>query len=208
VRGDDYKGISTRLKKLEKEAPEILVSTKTAVEEDSYLQSLNAFLKRMNTTLQDFGFIGSMPKELILAARSTEHKLDETITDMYRSLQGKLTAKNFLLNAQNLEESVKEMTPPKSLESFHKKAIASFTHFRKAAEGFYHYGQSDAFDIKYRERKLAAAYDHLYKTRDINEDLMFVIDSFRKMEPMEKFYWNLKRSEDKLGDFYYSFNAE
>ncbi|MEW6238941.1 MAG: hypothetical protein AB1656_26455 [Candidatus Omnitrophota bacterium] len=208
VRGDDYKGIATRLKKLEKEAPEILVSTKTAVEEDNYLQSLNDFLKRMNTTLQDFGFIGAMPRDLILAARSTEHKLDETLTDMYRALQGKLTAKNFLLNAQSLEESVKEMAPPKSLESFHKKAIASFTHFRKAAEGFYHYGQSDAFDLKYRERKLDASFDHLYKTRDINEDLMFVIDSFRKMEPMEKFYWDLRRYENKVGDFYFSYETE
>ncbi len=207
IRGDDYQGISERLRNLENDAPKILVATRTAVEEDSYLQNLKSYLTQMDKTIQDFGFIGSMPKNLIISARSTEHKLDETVTDMYRALQGKLSTRNFELTAANLEESVKELTPPETLKDVQEKAVKSFTHFRRAAEGFHMYGQTDTHDLYYRERALEHSYEHLYKTLDINEDLMFAIESHRKMGPLEKFKWNMEKFEDRIGDFYFSYDT-
>ncbi len=207
IRGDDYEGIAERLQKLEKEAPELLLATQQADEEDNYLASVESALNDMNKAIQDFGYIGSMPRDIIVAARSTEHKLDQTMKSMYRSLQGEITTKNLLIISQNLEENVKDMNPPETMTSYHNKVIKSFEHFRKAAEGFHFYGQSDVHDIKYRERRLNNAFDHLYKVVNINDDLMFKIESHRKMSPKEIVDWKLKQWESEIGDFYFNYEG-
>ncbi len=208
IRGNAAKDIAAHLKKLEKEAPELLVATQIAVDEDNYLQALERQLNLMNNVLQDFGFLAELPKDLIVAARSTEYKLDKTVTNMYRAMQGKVSVRTFRINAELLEEAVKDMDVPKSMKSIQKKAIASFIHFRKASEGFEAYGQSDMHDIYFRERALKNAYAHLEESAVINEALAFEISGARKLSKVESVQWKLKNIEKALGRFYYNWQTD
>ena len=74
IEGEDYREIAARLKKLETQAPELLASTQVAIEEEEYLTALNNNLEAMNTLVQDFDSILSMPKELFLASRRRNTK--------------------------------------------------------------------------------------------------------------------------------------
>jgi len=205
IRSEDYQGIASRLKKLEKEANELLLATMNAVAEDNYFQLLDNNLTQMNNLIQQFGTIGNMPSDLIIMARATEHKLDEMSTDMYRSLQGEISVKTLRVSAEILEERIKEMKPPAALAKLHKKAIASFTHFRKAADGFEMYGNSKTHDLYFRERALRNAYEHLYKVLDLNADLEFYAKGARKLDRMEKIQWTINSLEQKFANFYYSY---
>ncbi len=205
IRGEDYKGIAQRLKKLEKEANELLLATRQANAEDEYFQTLENNLTRMNGLIQDFGTIGNMPSEIIITSRATEHKLDPITTDMYRSLQGEISVKTLRVSAEILEEQIKEMEPPETLKSLHKKAILSFTHFRKAAEGFEIYGESKTYDLAFREDALEDAYQHLYKVLDLNEELQFYAKKGRKLNTKERINWTIKKMQNEFADFYYSF---
>ncbi len=206
IRGNDYKGISSRLKKLEKEAEQLRLATLNAIAEDDYLEKLSLNLEQMKNLIDDFGFLGEMIREILITGQLTEHKIDPNLPNMYRSLQGKISVRTFRTNAELLEERVKDIQPPKSLASLHKKAITSFEHFRKATEGFETYGKDGDYDLKYRNRAVYNAYDHLYKVLEINEDLQFVFEKNRRMSPREKFNWNMRRLEDKMGEFYYSWS--
>ncbi|MDP8245061.1 MAG: hypothetical protein P9L94_13340 [Candidatus Hinthialibacter antarcticus] len=204
VEGDDYKMIANRLKKLEKEAPQMLQATQLAVEEDAYLTNLDGFLRDVNNLIHDFSAISSMPPNQLLAARTTEYKLDETATDMFKSLQSKLTTKAMRINAEILLERVKDLTPPHTLESVHKNAIKSFTYFLRSAEGFDIYGRSKIYDLGYREESLKQGYKYLLKAQTVNSDLAFAIETSRKMSKWDKFVRNLRRLEVKAWDSYYS----
>ncbi len=208
INSQNYQKISSRLQKLEKESNNLLLATMNANAEEEYFESLDNNLTQMNNLIQDFGTIGDMPSEVIIIARATEHKLDETSRDMYRSLQGEISAKTLRASAEILEERVKEMAPPESLKDLHKKAIATFTHFRKAAVGFETYGQSKVHDIYYREKALENAYQHLYKTLELTEDLQFFAKKGRKISGWESVRWTIKNMEDKVADFYYSFEIK
>lgn len=208
VRGNDYQGIASRLKKLEKEGPELLKATKLAIAEDNYLEALDVNIKSINELLSGFGRIAEMPKNLIAAARTTEHMLDKTSVTMYQALQGKLTAKNLRVNAEILEDRVKAMQPPESMKKVQDKAIRSFMYFRKAAEGFEIYGNSTEHDIDFRDRRLGQSYDYLYKVRELNDDLVSVIHNHRKLSTKEKVMQGLSRAEEKAGNFFFSFEAK
>ena len=207
VRGEDFKGIADHLKKLETESNRLLVATQVASAEDDYLQALDINLEQMSNVIQKLGFIAQMPARLIIAAKTTEHKLDPVVTDMYRSMQGEMNAHTVRINAELLEERAKDLQPPATLVSLHRKAITAFEHFRKAAHGFEIYGESKTYDLLYRERLLEEAYNHLNKTLKINEDLRFAIDSHRRMSGFEKLDWNIKRWQDKAADWYLDWNV-
>lgn len=208
IRGEDYEGISSRIEKLETEASDLLAATELAANEDSYLQALNINLGQMSDIIDGFGFLAELPAELIVAAKATEYKLDPVLTDMYSSLQGDINARSLRINAEILEERVEDMQPPETLEKLHKKAVKSFEYFRRSAQGFEFYGESEAFDLDYRERNLRQAYEYLEKTLSINEDIQFAIDSHRKRSQSEKLQWNLRRLEEKFGEFYFNWEAE
>jgi hypothetical protein len=89
----------------------------------------------------------------------------------------------------------------------HETAIRSFMYFRKAAEGLEIYGDSDANDLYFRERRVKQSYEYLYKTLELNDDLMDAINNHRKLSKREKFFNNLRRAEEKFGRFYYSYTS-
>ena len=204
VEGDDYKMIANRLTKLEKEAPQMLQATQLAVEEDAYLTNLDGFLRDVNNLVQDFRAISSVHPSQLAMAKTTEYKLDETASDMFQSLQSKLTTKAMRINAEILLDRVKDLTPPHTLESVHKNAIKSFTYFLRSAEGFDTYGRSKIYELDYREEALKEGYKNLLKAQSINSDLAFAIQSSRKLSKWEKFVRNVRRLEEKAGKSYYS----
>jgi len=161
----------------------------------------------MTNLMTDFGKILDMPQEQFVASRLTEHKLDQVAISMFKSMQAKFPAKTFRINAEILEDRVKEMVPPESMKKVHEKAIRSFMYFRKAAEGFEIYGDSDANDLYFRERRVKQSYDFLYKTLDLNDDLMVAINNHRKLSKREMFFNNIQRAEEKFGRFFYSYTS-
>ncbi|HOJ58996.1 MAG TPA: hypothetical protein PK878_01795 [bacterium] len=203
VRGENHEEIAKYMKILEKEAPKLLLATQKAAAEDQYLTNLQSNLNQMNNVFQDFGFLGSMSKNIIIAARLTEHQLEKTVKDMYLALQGTMTVSTFRINAELLEEAVKGMTPPDTMKNIHNKAIQSFVAFRKAAEGFEIYGQSDAYDLYFREKSLAQSYEYLQKALRINKSLMFEITQARKMPVWEKVLWKIGQLEESASNFYF-----
>lgn len=205
TRGNDYEGIAKRLKKLEKEAPELLNATQVAIAEDNYLEQVEYNIQQMRTLLQDFGPIADMPKQLFVAASMTEHTMDTANVSMYKSLQQKISAKSFRINAEILEDRVKELEPPESLEKVHKNAILSFMYFRKAAEGFEIFGNNDVHDLEFRERRIEYSYDYLDKTIDLNEKIMAAIHNHRKLSTQEKVWQTIDTWQREFGEFYYSY---
>lgn len=208
IRGNDYEGIALRLKKLETEAPALLLATQDAIAEDNYLESLNVNINYMNNLLEEFGTIANMPKLQLIASRLTEYKIDGVANSMYRSLQGKITAKTLRVNAEILEDRVKEMTPPASLKKVHDKAIRSFMYFRKAAEGFEIFGNDETYDLRFRDRRVKQSYDYLEKTIEINGDILAAINNHRKLSQSEKFWQGLDRIQEKMERFYFSYEAK
>lgn len=208
VRGENHEEIAQYMKILEKEAPKLLLATQKAAAEDQYLTNLQNNLNQMNNVFQEFGFLGSMSKNLILSARLTEHQLDKTVHDMYKSLQGTMTVSTFRVNAELLEEAVKGLTPPDTMKNIHNKAVQSFVAFRKAAEGFEIYGQSDAFDIYFREKALSKSYDYLQQALRINQTLMTEITQARKMTTWEKAFWKIGQLEESISNFYYGWGYQ
>ncbi|MBI1390942.1 MAG: hypothetical protein GC154_21130 [bacterium] len=205
--GEDYREMSTRLTRLEKDAPKMLQATMLAVDEDNYLKSLDDLLGQMNNMLLDFQPVTDMGPDLLVWSKSTEYKLDKASQDMYKKLQSKMTSKSLRINAEILLERVKDMDPPETLTGIHKKAIESFTHFLRAAEGFEYFGDSEAYELKYRESQVYEAFRHLKKTRDINAKLAFSIQSARKLTKVEKLMRNIDMAQKDFADFYYNYDV-
>lgn len=205
VRGENFTEIASFTRKLEHEAPRLLSAVRLAASEDEYFSELEKNLNQMNNVLQDFGFLGSLPKKMILAARLTEYKVDEVTDDMFRALQGNMSVRTLLVNAELLEDNVANLKPPKTLETIHKKAVKSFKLFRAAAEGFVVYGETGAHDIYYREEALSNGYDKLHGSLKINQDLLYEMKEARKLTGMDKFLRGFKKVEKQFGEFYFNY---
>ncbi|MBN2326659.1 MAG: hypothetical protein JXR73_05845 [Candidatus Omnitrophica bacterium] len=207
VRGENLGEIAKYNRKLEREAPRLLAATQEAAAEDEYLSELEKNLNQMANVFNDLGFLASVPKRLMTASRLTEHKLDDTLIDMYKSLQTTMSVRTFEVNAKLLQDNVKSLNPPKSLERVHKKALKSFDLFHKASEGFVIYGDTDAFDIYYREKAISRGYDCLQDALKINESLLYQIKTARKLSPWEKFEYSVDSLGEKFGDFYFNWGS-
>ena len=205
IRGENLGEIAVYVRKLDREAPRLLAASQAAAAEDEYLSELEKNLNQMNNVFQDFGFLGSIPKRLLLASRMTEHKLDETQIDMYRALQGQMSVSTLRVNAALLEENVIGLNPPETMKKVHAKALKSFKNFRIAAEAFETYGESDAHDLYYREKTLSRGYDSLDKSLEINEELLYEITEARKLKGFDKFMRGIKKIESKVSNFYYNY---
>ncbi|MGC9328658.1 MAG: hypothetical protein ACP5I1_13565, partial [Candidatus Hinthialibacter sp.] len=204
IRGENLGEIAKYYRKLERDAPKLLTATQDAAEEDEYLSELEKNLNQMANVFNDLGFLASVPKRLMTASRLTEHKLDDTMIDMYKSLQTTMSVRTFEVNAKLLQDNVKSLDPPESLKRVHQKALKSFDLFHKASEGFVVYGDTDAFDIYYRETAISKGYDFLREALKINESLLFEIKTARKLSPWEKFQYSVDSLEKKFGDFYFN----
>lgn len=204
IQGENFADIATYVRRLDREAPRLLVATQLAADENEFLTELEKNLNQMNNVFQEFGFLGNMSKRLLLASRLTEHKLDETHMDMYRVLQGNMSVNTLKINAELLEDNVIGLKPPKTMVKVHKKAKESFKIFRKAAESFVIYGESDAYDILYRERAISDGYNNLKKSLKLNSELLFEIKEARKLKGWEKFMRGVNQVESKFGEFYFN----
>ena len=206
IEGDDLQGIAHRLRTLEKEAPALLAATELAVAEDNYLQNLQDQLSLANNLILDFESFTSYNKKLITAAQLTEYKIDENAANMYENLQTTISAKSFRINAELLLERVHDLNPPETLEGTQKKAIQSFEYLVRAGKGFEIYGETDTYDLNYREEAMLNAYDHLEKSIEVNEDLQFAIDSARDLTDWEKIKRSFSKFEEDFGEAYFNFS--
>jgi hypothetical protein len=202
IRGENIADISKYTRKLDREAPKLLAASQLATLEDEFYKKLENNLNQMNNVFDEFGFLGRIPKTLTLASRLTDYQMDEITINMYKSMQTNMSAKTFRINAELLEDNVKGMNPPKTVSRAHRNAVKSFTLFREAAQAFEMFGDLDAHDIHYREKKLAKGYDKLEEALKINEKVLFDIKEARKMKGMEKFFVGIKQIGDKFGAFY------
>ncbi|MFH1741342.1 MAG: hypothetical protein ABIH23_20250 [bacterium] len=202
LRGGDCNAIHEHLTILEKSAPSLLEDSSLALAEDEYKQRLTANLNQMKKLMQDFDFIARLNPRILAAARATETTTDDpTLRDAYTSMQKSLTAKRLLAAAELLEQHVIADDPPKTLNDLKQKAVQSFRHFRKAAEGFAAFGNSDLFDIQYRSTAMEGAYDHLKKTLRINKEIAYVIEQKNKDNMLEQFDWKMRQFEGRVERF-------
>ncbi len=208
IRGENIADISKYTRRLDREAPELLAACQLATLEDEFYKEIEDDLNQMNNVFQEFGFLGRIPKTLLMASRMTEYQMDETSINMYKSMQGNMSVKTFRINAELLEDTVKDLTPPKTVERVHRNAVKSFTLFRKAAEAFELFGDTDAHDIYYREKTLVKGYDNLKEALKINEKVMFDIKEARKLRGMDKFLVGIEQIGDKFGAFFLGLDNE
>jgi len=197
IQAGDCNGIYEHLSRLESVAPDLLEDTSLALAEDEYKERLSVRLKEMKDLMLDFDYIARLDKNVLIAARATETTTDDpTVSDIYRGLQKPLTAKRLLAAAELLEQNVKADNPPKTLNGLKNLAMESFRHFRKAAEGFAAFGETDKFDTGYREEALRGAYSHLEKTLRLNKEINYIIEQKRKDNLWERFDWKLRDFEE------------
>lgn len=208
IQGQDYAEMSARLTKLETESNELLTATQLASSEADYLETLRVNLEQMGQIIQDFGFILQTSPNLISASMIPSIIEDITVNDMYRQLQGDIDARTFKINAELLEERVKDITPPETMEKVHAKAVKTFTMFRKAAHGYALFGESEVHDIKYRNDAIKTAYKDMKKIISLTEELQFAIDSHRRMDNKDVTMWKIRNKQRNFGDWYFDWVAE
>lgn len=208
IQGQDYAEISARLKKLETEANELLTAAQVASAEADYLQALQVNLEQMNQIVQDFGYVLDVSPTLIPASMISTYKNELQVKQLYRQLQGDIDARTFSINAELLDERVKEMTPPDTMKKVHNKAVKAFTMFRKAAHGFALFGESEVYDTEYRNDAIKKSYDDLKKIMKLNEELLFAIDSHRRLDNKDITQWKIRKMERDFGDWFLDWNAE
>lgn len=200
IEGDDYKMISRQLNILEKDAPELLQSTQLATAEDDYLQTLGDFLAQANNLMLEFEHVTEKGPRFLIAAKATEYKIDEVALSAFSSLESQsISSKTVRLNAELLLESVEELTPPDTLSKIQDKAIRSFRYLVRAGKQFEAYGDSNAYELDYREEQLLLGYRNLEKSMEINADLQYAVDFSREHSKWEKFMRTIRRTEEKLG---------
>ncbi len=196
IQAGDCNGIYDHLSRLESQGPDLLEDTSLALAEDEYKERLGVRLQEMKDLLLDFDYIARLNKDVLIAARATETTTDNPmVSDIYKGLQKPLTAKRLLAAAELLEQNVKADNPPKTLNGLKDLAVDSFRHFRKAAEGFVAFGETDAFDTGYRDEAMRGAYSHLEKTLRLNKEIKYIIEQKRKDNTWERFEWRLRDLE-------------
>lgn len=199
VKAGDYNSIYEHLVRLEKEAPELLEDTTLAVAEDEYKQRLTANLTQMQNLIRDFDSIIRLDKRILIAARASETSTeDPMMRNAYHFMQRPLTARRFLAAAQLLEQNVIDDDPPETLNGLKEKAVESFRHLRKAAEGFEVFGDVDTYDIGYRSAAMEGAYKHLKKILLLNKEIEYIIHQERKDNSWERFDWKMRLWEDRI----------
>lgn len=208
IQGKDYAEISSRLTKLEDESNKLLTATQTAASEADYLETLKVNLEQMKQIMQDFGFVLHALPELIEASMVPSIIEDITVKDMYSQLQGDIDARTFSINAELLEERVKDITPPETMEKVHKKAEKVFTMFRKAAHGYALFGESEVHDIEYRNDAIRKSYRDMKKIVKMTEELQFAIDSHRRMDNKDVMMWKARKFERDFQDWFFNWKAE
>ncbi len=199
LQAGDYNSIHQHLTSLEAEAPAILEDTSLAVAEQEYKDRLSANLTQMQNLIRDFDTIARLMPRSLIAARATETTTDSPmLKNAYKSMQSPLTARRLLAAARLLEENVKADDPPQTLNGLKELAVESFRHFRKAAEGFAIFGETDKYDIKYRNAAMEGAYEHLEKTLRVNKEIEYIINQRRSDNKWERLDWKLGKVEQRI----------
>jgi hypothetical protein len=199
MKAGDYNAIYDHLVRLEAETPKLLEDTTLAVAEDEYKQRLAANLTQMQNLMRDFDSIAGLSKRMLIASRASETSTeDPTLRSAYQSMQKPLTASRFLAAARLLEQNVIDDEPPKTLRGLKDKAVESFRHLRKAAEGFEVFGNTDTYDIGYRNAAMEGAYEHLKKTLRINKEIEYIIRQESKDNTWERLDWQLRLLEKRV----------
>ncbi len=208
LEGGDYAEISARLTKLEEETNELLAATELAAEEADYLRTLSRNLSQVKTITDNFGYVLEVPQKLITFSMISPVKMDPQIQEMYKQLQGDINARTMRINAELLEDRVKDLNPPETMKSVHNKALKAFALFRKAAHGFEVFGENDVYDIEYRNDAFNQSHEQLKKMLELNEELQFAIDSHRRKDTGEVVQWKMRKLERDFGKWYFDWNAE
>ena len=199
LKAGDYNSIYEHLTRLEKEAPALLEDSSLAVAEQEYKDRLSANLTQMQNLIRDFDQIARLMPRALIAARATETTTDNPmLKDAYQSMQKPLTARRLLAAAELLEQNVKADDPPKTLNDLKELAVESFRHFRKAAEGFAAFGNTDSYDIGFRNAAMEGAYKHLEKTLRLNKEIEYIINQRRTDNTWERLDWEIRKFEQTV----------
>ncbi|MBE7559721.1 hypothetical protein HS125_12555 [bacterium] len=91
--------------------------------------------------------------------------------DLFAGVQRIISASEFYLTAQTLEQRVKDMTPPPTMVKLHALVVQSFEELTLTGELFQKYGDY-TYGTESRRKFIEAAFDHYHK----REKLMLEVD--------------------------------
>ena len=192
VLGGDVRDVADRLIALEQDAQDIEDASRLAKSEADYKTEIASFLKQQQNLIRDFGRIASLNDKVMTALRATTTTLEDEVTNAYESMQSVLSARAFKRNAALLEERVRATTPPdtSTMKRLYKLSCKSFYNLRLAATGFEAFGDSDRYDLGYRNQRIEASYGQLENVLRVNEEIEFILASTPETTWREK--WTRK----------------
>ncbi len=192
VLGKNSRDVADRLMKLEKQADELVAAARLAKEEADYKEEIGGYMEQMQTLLHDFGSIAGLNKTILKTMRATSTTLESEVATAYNAMQSVMSARTLRLNAELLEQQVRGSKPPETskMKRLYKLAIQSASDFSKAAAGFDAYGDTDRYELHYRNQRVEEAYEYLEAVLRTNSEIEFILSSTPETTWREK--WNRK----------------
>lgn len=177
VDGKNIRDVADRLIPLEKDVTEFEAASRLAKEEDNYKKVIAGLLIEMQSLMNDFKNVASLNKTMLKTMRATTTTIESEVTNAYRSLQDKITARSFRRNADSLEQRVRATQPPATnlMKKLYDLSCKSFHELAIAAKGFDEF-DNPRYDLGYRNEQVVGAYDHLERVLTYNEEIEYILN--------------------------------
>ena len=164
-KGRNYEEIADAVVSAHERSQLLLDVTRLYNEEQLYRSTVYEQIDQANNLLKKFAYVIEVGPRGWEAAQSSHR------ANLFAGVQRIVSASEFFLIAQTLEQRINELVPPPTMKDIHKKVIASFEELTLTGELFQKYGDY-SYGTETRKRFIRAAFEHYEK----REQMMLEID--------------------------------